>query len=163
MAGSVVGEKTITAIAEMVGIEPKKIQDNTSLHNLGVDSLMGMEVAQELELTSKCPLDMFSTMTLTEFSELVKFIRAAIGDDGKDGDEEFAAIEIEDAGDPSKSSSSAASSVDGSVMPETSSRSSLSSGAASPPKPQSNITARQIAINLFVAKYSKVLLLRCSG
>jgi malonyl CoA-acyl carrier protein transacylase len=163
--GSVVREKMITALAEMVGIEPETIQDDTCLPDLGIDSLMGMEVARELELIFNCTLDMSSMMSLIEFGELVNFVRAAIGDDSKDSDKGVTTIKTEDEGDSTKTPSSPAWSVNGSVASETPSRSRLSSGAESPPapKPRSDVTARQTAINLFVAKYSEGFLFPTSS
>lgn len=157
-AGSDIAAKIIAILSEMVGVEPGNINDSTNLPDLGIDSLMGMEVARELELAFKCTLDSSSLMSLTEFGELVKCVRSALGEGGGDA-EEVAQVDHEQHGDSDKTPGSPVSltppdSTDGfDDMSEGLSGTSLSSGAGSP-KPQSDVASRQMVVDLFVAKYS---------
>jgi len=154
-SGSKIAEKLIAILSEMVGIEPEKIQINTSLPDLGIDSLMGMEVGRELELAFKCNLDSTAMMTLTKFGDLVNFLQIALGEDDTVAEKEVTQVEDANSSKASDSAtSSLASSIEGSVVEDTPSSSSVSSVAASP-KEQSNAPIRQMAIDGFVHKYAK--------
>lgn len=153
-AGSKVADKIIAVLCEMIGVEPGQINDSTNLPDLGIDSLMGMEVARELELAFKCTLDASALTALTMFGDLVKFISSTLGEGGDDVDDE----QHDDTDGASVSSESVAGLGfhDGSGdIPGTPTRTdtSLSSGAASP-KLGSDVMGRQMTIDSFVAKYA---------
>jgi thioester reductase-like protein len=156
--GSSVKAKLLAVLTEMVGVDPSKITDSTNLPDLGIDSLMGMEIARELELAFKCTFDSSSLMALVEFGDLVNCVRSAVGA-GEDA-ESVPAVEaghartvVENA-DPSTASSSPPLSVAGFDETALPSDTDMSSRSASP-KPDAKIAARQDAIEYFVGKYSK--------
>jgi acyl carrier protein len=62
--------KISATLSEMVGVEPGKIVDSTNLTDLGIHSLMDMEVACEFGSVFNCALDMASMMALIEFGDL---------------------------------------------------------------------------------------------
>lgn len=61
------------------GIESASINDSTELAEVGVDSLMGMELAREIETMFKCQLDSSELMQISDFSSLVKCVGSAVG------------------------------------------------------------------------------------
>ncbi|KAI3338233.1 BcPKS17, polyketide synthase [Ustulina deusta] len=54
-------------IANLSGLKSDQISDNSGLADIGIDSLMGMELAREIESAFKC------TMNVTDFQQLVNF------------------------------------------------------------------------------------------
>ncbi|RYP10954.1 hypothetical protein DL765_007957 [Monosporascus sp. GIB2] len=177
-AGSQVAAKIRAILCEMVGVEADKITDSTNLVELGIDSLMGMEISRELETVFNCTLDMSSMMTLTLFGELVSWVRSAQGEEvddsspGRGGDAASAQVQLgyqqhddsDEASDSTASSSSSSSSVGRPESPDVYDDVSESapgtsvppSGAVSPkkPYPDTNTAARQMTVDLMVAKYS---------
>ncbi|GAW13921.1 hypothetical protein ANO14919_033130 [Xylariales sp. No.14919] len=157
-AGSEVSAKIITILSETIGIEPEEINDSTNLPDLGIDSLMGMEVTRELELAFHCTLDTASMMCLVNFGDLVKQVRRAVGEEtGETG----GSVHVEprqrnhvNEGPSSAASPSTPVSTFGSeVMVEALSDTRPSSDTVSLAG-QPDVTARQMAVDLFVAKYS---------
>ncbi|KAI9830055.1 MAG: hypothetical protein M1819_005885 [Sarea resinae] len=66
-------------LANISGVEPHDIKDNTGLVDIGIDSLMGMELAREIETVFECTLDTSELMLLTDFMSLIKCIKSALG------------------------------------------------------------------------------------
>ncbi|RAL09587.1 putative polyketide synthase [Aspergillus homomorphus CBS 101889] len=83
-------------IANVSGLEASEIKNDSNLADFGIDSLMGMELAREVETVFKCTLDQVELMEATDFRKFVKCIAAALhldeGDEGAvtapEGDEE---------------------------------------------------------------------------
>ena len=73
--------KVRSLVSTLSGLEPEQIKDNSELGDIGIDSLMGMEVAREIEIAFKCSLDQSNLLNLTDFSSLVKSIQIALGYD----------------------------------------------------------------------------------
>lgn len=66
-------------VASVSGVESNDIKDDTGLADIGIDSLMGMELAREIETVFQCSLDTSELMLLTDFRSLIKCIQSALG------------------------------------------------------------------------------------
>ncbi|KFY00088.1 hypothetical protein O988_03530 [Pseudogymnoascus sp. VKM F-3808] len=66
-------------LSDLSGLEPEDIKIGSDLVELGIDSLMGMELAREVELLFKCTLEMSELLDLTDFQSLVNCIEASLG------------------------------------------------------------------------------------
>lgn len=66
-------------ICNLSGLEPDEIEEESDLVELGIDSLMAMEVVREVEATFKCTLQNDDLMELTDFNSLVSLIGATLG------------------------------------------------------------------------------------
>lgn len=75
-----IAPKVRSLLSNLSGLEPEEIKDNSELGDIGIDSLMGMEVAREIEIAFKCSLDESDLLGLTDFSSLIHCIRKALGD-----------------------------------------------------------------------------------
>lgn len=87
-------------IANVSGLEPDEIKDSSELADFGIDSLMGMELAREVESVFKCSLDQEELMDATSFRKFVKCITAAVYPDGVEADEEEGDIHSDDSSNP---------------------------------------------------------------
>lgn len=67
-----------TLLANVSGLEPEDIKDDTELADIGIDSLMGMELAREVELIFKCTLTMEKLMEVTDFPSFVDCIQSSL-------------------------------------------------------------------------------------
>ena len=85
-------------VSKLSGLEPKEITDDSDLVDIGIDSLMGMELAREIEIAFKCTLDNSDLMELTDSKSLVKCVQktlclpddntaAGVKEDGKEEEE----------------------------------------------------------------------------
>ena len=71
---------TILAIlVELSGLEPPNIKPDTLLADIGIDSLLGMEVAHELEGKFKCNLLGDEWVEIESFADLTKCVQKATG------------------------------------------------------------------------------------
>lgn len=82
-------EDVRSLIANVAGLELNEIQNDSELVDFGIDSLMGMELAREVETVFKCTLDQEELMEATNFLKFVKCIANALygpanGDDNED-------------------------------------------------------------------------------
>ena len=86
-------------LCKLSGLEPEEISDKSDLVDIGIDSLMGMELAREIEIAFKCTLESSDLIELTDFQSLVKLVQKTLGllggdagaeeeEDGVDEDEE---------------------------------------------------------------------------
>lgn len=66
-------------LSNLSGLEPHEINDNSDLVDLGIDSLMGMELAREVEFAFKCSLNTSDLIELTDFDSLVKCVKRTLG------------------------------------------------------------------------------------
>jgi acyl transferase domain-containing protein/SAM-dependent methyltransferase/acyl carrier protein len=87
-AASVSGEASATCevpglvrsiVADLSGIEPDDIKHSSNLAELGIDSLMGMELAREIELAFGLKLDTEKLILLTDFNSLVSCVEEGLG------------------------------------------------------------------------------------
>lgn len=71
-------------LADLSGLESADIKADTELADIGIDSLMGMELAHELEGRFKCSLPAEQLVEVTTFQTLVQCVQLVLGpmDDG---------------------------------------------------------------------------------
>ncbi|KAJ3497705.1 hypothetical protein NLG97_g1700 [Lecanicillium saksenae] len=72
-------EKTVELVCNLSGLEPEDIGRDSDLAELGIDSLMAMEVVREVDAAFHVVLSNDSLMELTDFKSLVYCIRSALG------------------------------------------------------------------------------------
>ncbi|KAL5333395.1 hypothetical protein BJX70DRAFT_406246 [Aspergillus crustosus] len=84
-------------LADLVGLELDEIPENAELADIGVDSLLGMEMAREIELKFKCTLDMDRLVDVTDIPSLLAVVNLALGDAATGGSavEEYEEVEVE--------------------------------------------------------------------
>jgi acyl transferase domain-containing protein/nucleoside-diphosphate-sugar epimerase/SAM-dependent methyltransferase len=77
-------------LANVAGIEPADISEDTMLADIGIDSLMGMELAREAEAVMKCTLSPDKLMEAFDFPSFVDCVISALGVtvDGQEDEEE---------------------------------------------------------------------------
>jgi acyl transferase domain-containing protein/nucleoside-diphosphate-sugar epimerase/acyl carrier protein/SAM-dependent methyltransferase len=68
--------KVRAMLSELAGLEPEEIKEDVELANIGIDSLMGMELAREIENIFKCSLPEEQLVEVTTFQGLLQCIRA---------------------------------------------------------------------------------------
>ena len=76
--------KTRDLVANVAGLEPHELQEDTVLFDIGIDSLMGMELAKEIEIVFKCTLDMGDLVDITDFKSLIACIQKTLGSTTED-------------------------------------------------------------------------------
>ena len=78
-AGPDIWSKIRDLLAKLSGLELDEIKDDSDLVDIGIDSLMGMELAREIDVMFKCNLDDSDLMELTDFRSLVKCVQKTLG------------------------------------------------------------------------------------
>ncbi|PSN66473.1 ketoacyl-synt-domain-containing protein [Corynespora cassiicola Philippines] len=146
-------QKVAAVLSEMVEVDAAKLTDKTNLPDLGIDSLMGMEIARELESVFKFSLDISSMMSLVVFSDLVQWVRSALseGTDGADAGSIESGQQSDSESSQYSTPGSPSSAADGDAFSESPPMSELS--RAPSPKP-SELGIRQKAVDALVARYS---------
>lgn len=86
-------------VANVSGIESSEFDLDTEMVDLGIDSLMGMELAREVEIVFKCTIDQSEQMEATSLRKFVTCVSNALARAGS-GDEE------DDESDPNEEISS---------------------------------------------------------
>ncbi|KAI1770196.1 putative polyketide synthase [Hypoxylon cercidicola] len=76
--------KLKAVIADITGLEPEEITDTVEMADVGIDSLMGMEMAREVETTFNCTLDVDELMNVTDMPSLLRCLQLALGESGDD-------------------------------------------------------------------------------
>jgi malonyl CoA-acyl carrier protein transacylase/thioester reductase-like protein/ubiquinone/menaquinone biosynthesis C-methylase UbiE/acyl carrier protein len=84
--GPDVSANTREIVCNLSGLEPEEIKDDSDLIELGIDSLMAMELVREVYASFKCTLQNEQLMDLTDFNSLVKCIKSTLGIDDDEGD-----------------------------------------------------------------------------
>ncbi|KAI9879282.1 MAG: hypothetical protein M1830_009012 [Pleopsidium flavum] len=76
--------KLKVVLADISGLEPGELKDDVELADIGIDSLLGMEMAREIEGVFKCTLSTDELMHVTNFQSLLRCLQSALGivDDG---------------------------------------------------------------------------------
>ncbi|KAI0426200.1 putative polyketide synthase [Xylaria sp. FL1042] len=77
-----VAEKVKEILAELSGLEMHEIKPDSMLPDLGIDSLMGMEMAHEIEGTFKITLPETELMEIIDIPGLIKCVEKAVGVSG---------------------------------------------------------------------------------
>ncbi|GAB1211354.1 hypothetical protein ATERTT37_000467 [Aspergillus terreus] len=88
-------------VADFCAMDPSEIQDNGNMADAGIDSLMAMELAKEMEEKLSCTLAPTDLMEADTFRDLVKAVESALGEDGED-----ASTTSEEPGESSNASNS---------------------------------------------------------
>ena len=83
---SVILAKVAETLAELTGLETKSMKLDVKLADIGIDSLMGMEMANELQATFDCTLDMDRLAEATIIRDVTDCVAAAIGVDSSTDD-----------------------------------------------------------------------------
>jgi acyl transferase domain-containing protein/acyl carrier protein/SAM-dependent methyltransferase len=66
-------------LADISGLEIDEIKEDVELGDIGVDSLMGMEMAREIETEFKCTLPQDELAHVTNFPTLLRCLESALG------------------------------------------------------------------------------------
>ncbi|KAH6658935.1 putative polyketide synthase [Truncatella angustata] len=74
-------------LAELAGLEVGEVKDEVELADIGIDSLMGMEMAREVETTFSCTLDTDELMQVSDLPQLFTCLLSALGDSVGDSDD----------------------------------------------------------------------------
>ena len=69
----------VAVLADLSGLDAADISLNTELADIGIDSLMGMELVSELEGKLKCSLPADQMMEITTTQTLVQFVQSILG------------------------------------------------------------------------------------
>ncbi|KAI1354706.1 putative polyketide synthase [Xylaria sp. FL0043] len=77
-----VADKVKEILAELSGLEMHEIKPDSMLPDLGIDSLMGMEMAHEIEGTFKITLPESELMEIVDIPGLIKCVEKAVGVSG---------------------------------------------------------------------------------
>ncbi|KAI0845061.1 hypothetical protein F5Y00DRAFT_273309 [Daldinia vernicosa] len=78
---SSVAPKVKEILADLSGLELDEIKDDSQLADLGIDSLMGMEMAHEIETAFKVSLPESELMEIVDMPGLMKCVQKAVGGD----------------------------------------------------------------------------------
>ena len=70
--------KTREIICNLSGLEPDEVKSNSDLIELGIDSLMSMELVREVDSAFQRTLETEQLMALTDFESLVECIRSTL-------------------------------------------------------------------------------------
>ena len=80
-SGSHIPGKTKEILSNLSGVEVEEIQDDSDLVEMGIDSLMAMELIREVDVAFKITLETDQLMDLTDFKSLVVCISTTLGID----------------------------------------------------------------------------------
>lgn len=71
-------------LADIEGLKPDEIKDSEELADIGIDSLMGVVMAREIESTFNCTLDPDELILVNDLPSLLRRLQSALGivDDG---------------------------------------------------------------------------------
>ncbi|KAI5241808.1 polyketide synthase [Aureobasidium subglaciale] len=83
---SLVLDQIRSVLASFLGLQPQEILASSDLADLGVDSLMAMEMISELERTLKCDLPLDEVANVTTVSSLVKCVSSSLPGGSDDSD-----------------------------------------------------------------------------
>lgn len=73
-------DRVRNVVAEFCAMKPSEVQDNSHLADAGVDSLMAMELARELEAAFNCSLAVEALIEAETFKDLVRAVQCALGE-----------------------------------------------------------------------------------
>ncbi|KAL7626107.1 hypothetical protein AAE478_002877 [Parahypoxylon ruwenzoriense] len=108
-----VAPKVKGILAELSGLELDEIKDDSQLADLGIDSLMGMEMAHEIEAQFKITLPESELVDIVDMPGLMKCVQKAVGGDAPSAGEVSEQSEDDDSIDSDKSYSPSESSFSG--------------------------------------------------
>ncbi|KAL9633807.1 MAG: hypothetical protein Q9204_003249 [Flavoplaca sp. TL-2023a] len=85
-SGSAIPAKVADTLAELTGLDADTMKLDVKLADIGIDSLMGMEMANDLVATFKCTLDMDRLAEATIIRDVTDCVAAALGVDSSSDD-----------------------------------------------------------------------------
>lgn len=71
--------RVVELLANVSGANPAEIHEHTCLADIGIDSLMAMELARDIEGAFNCTLDPVQLMELTDCASLVRCLHTSLG------------------------------------------------------------------------------------
>ncbi|RAL07193.1 uncharacterized protein BO97DRAFT_418812 [Aspergillus homomorphus CBS 101889] len=74
-----IAPKVKAILTELSGLEMEQIQNDSNLADLGIDSLMGMELAHEIEAAFQITISESELMDVIDIPSLMKCVQAAVG------------------------------------------------------------------------------------
>ncbi|MCJ1316259.1 hypothetical protein MMC15_001580 [Xylographa vitiligo] len=98
-AGRDIANEVCNVVANVTGIEASEMALDSEMADLGIDSLMGMDLAREVESTFKCTLDQAEQMQATSLGQFVACVSNALARAG--GGEDVERAEDDDSDDDS--------------------------------------------------------------
>lgn len=156
-------EKLKNVLAEISGLEISEIKDDIELADIGIDSLLGMEMAREVEGVFNCTLSTDDLMHVTNFQGLLRCLRSSLGEADESSDSEESSSDEKGSYEDQADCPTPASSVDaGSASPNPASAAEIRKGHADSIKlPASTVLAAfgesKAITDEFIRDY------RCSG
>ena len=69
-------------MVELSGVEPEQIKEHTELADIGIDSLMGMELVSEIERAFKCALQEDEIAQVTDVIGVIRCIQSVLNPNG---------------------------------------------------------------------------------
>jgi malonyl CoA-acyl carrier protein transacylase/acyl carrier protein/SAM-dependent methyltransferase len=72
----------VEVLAELSGVEPDAIKMSTKLADIGIDSLVGMEMVHDLESKCECSLDMDEMAEVVTVNDVVQCVHKTLGIEG---------------------------------------------------------------------------------
>ncbi|KAH6634631.1 polyketide synthase, partial [Chaetomium sp. MPI-SDFR-AT-0129] len=88
-----INNRIIDILVNLVGLDADELQPESDLVEMGIDSLMGMELAREIEITFKISLSNDDLMELTTIHSLNVLVQKTLGVDGSAAEEEEEVVE----------------------------------------------------------------------
>ncbi|KAL4926727.1 uncharacterized protein BDV17DRAFT_293308 [Aspergillus undulatus] len=88
----------VEVLAELSGVEPEAITMSTKLADIGIDSLVGMEMVHDLESCCECSLDMDEMAEVVTVNDVVQCVHKTLGIEGD-------STALENDGNPTSASS----------------------------------------------------------
>lgn len=80
MSSTALTKRLQVILADISGLDVDEIKEDVQLGDIGVDSLMGMEMAREIETEFKCTLPQDELMHATSFPDLLHCLQLALGE-----------------------------------------------------------------------------------
>ncbi|KAF9768315.1 hypothetical protein IL306_014406 [Fusarium sp. DS 682] len=136
-------------VAHVAGIEASEITPDAEMADFGIDSLMGMEVAREVQVVFKCTLDQNELMEATSLRKFVVCISKAL----YGPDYENSTHGADDHGDLSDSSTGSSFGSNENVAPATPATPPESIVEPSSTKPLSSTDAQPVVSNLKLSEF----------
>jgi acyl carrier protein len=66
-------------LADISGLELDEIKETDSLADIGIDSLMGMEMARDVETTFNCTLEQSELVAIVDVPGIISFLQSTLG------------------------------------------------------------------------------------
>ncbi|KAJ5609199.1 type I iterative polyketide synthase [Penicillium herquei] len=77
-----IAKEVCNVVANVAGIDPSELSLDSEMADLGIDSLMAMEVSREMENTFRCSLDNTETMVATSIRDFAACVSNALARSG---------------------------------------------------------------------------------